>query len=130
MKQMKFSKNKLVLGMVFFMLTIGLTSMQSIIKIDPSGIWDYEVEAGEGSMTGEMTIEKSDDSYSVSIETTQFGTLELENIELDGNDLKANIDMQGALIEFEFKFDGDTMKGSVATPDGDLGITAKKRKKE
>lgn len=128
MNQSKFLKSKAVLGVFFFMLTIGLTSMQSITKIDPSGIWDYEVEAGEGTMTGEMTIKKSDDTYTVSIETTQFGTLELENIELKGNDLKANIDMQGAVIDFEFEFDNDTMKGTVTTPDGDMDITAKKRK--
>jgi hypothetical protein len=128
MNQSKFLKSKVVLGVFFFMLTIGLTSMQSVTKIDPSGIWDYEVEAGEGTMTGEMTIKKSDDAYTVSIETTQFGTLELDNIKLDNNELTADIDMQGAVIDFKFEFEGDTMKGTVATPDGDMDITAKKRK--
>ena len=113
--------------MLIFILTLGLTSVQSVTKIDPSGIWDYEVEAADGTMTGEMTIEKSDDSYTVQIETTQFGTLTLENIKLEGNELRADIDMQGALIEFEFTFDGDSLKGTVATPDGNLDLTATRR---
>lgn len=128
MKQSKLLKSKFVLGVVFFMLTIGLTSMQSIEVEDIAGIWDYEVEAADGTMTGIMTIKKSDDTYTVQIETTQFGTLELSNITLKGKELTANIDMQGALVEFEFKFDGDTMNGTVSTPDGDLDIVAKKRK--
>ena len=37
--------------------------------------------------------------------------------------------MQGATVEFSFEFDGDAMKGSIATPDGDMDITAKKRSK-
>ena len=37
--------------------------------------------------------------------------------------------MQGATVKFSFEFDGDAMKGSIATPDGDMDITAKKRSK-
>jgi len=128
MKQTKISKNKIVLGILFFMLTIGLTSMKSVTKIDPSGTWDYEVEMAEGTMSDEFTISKDGDKYEVSIETTQFGTLELNNIELKGNDLSADVDMQGATIEFKFEFDGDSMKGTVSTPDGELEMTAKRRK--
>ncbi|MFN0729079.1 hypothetical protein [Polaribacter gochangensis] len=128
MKQSKLLKSKFVLGVVFFMLTIGLTSMQSTDFKDITGVWDYEVEAADGTMTGIMTIKKSDDTYAIEIETTQFGTLELNNIALKGKELTANIDMQGALVEFDFEFDGDSMKGTVSTPDGDLDIVAKKRK--
>jgi hypothetical protein len=129
MKQTNFLKNKLVLGVMLIMVTIGLTSMKPVTDIDPSGIWDYEVEMPQGNMTGEMTIKKSDGDFAVSIETEQFGTLELGNITLEGNEMTADIDMQGATVEFSFEFDGDTMKGSIATPDGDMDITAKKRSK-
>ncbi|WP_347174618.1 hypothetical protein [Polaribacter uvawellassae] len=115
--------------MFFFIATIGLTSMQSVTKIDPSGTWDYEVETAQGTMTGIMTIEKSDATYKVKIETTQFGTLDLENTKLEKNELTANLDMQGAVIDFKFEFDGDSMKGTVSTPDGDMDMTGKKRKK-
>lgn len=128
MKQTNFLKSKLVIGVMLIMVTIGLTSMKTATDYDPSGTWDYEVEMAEGTMSDEITISKDDDKYEVSIETTQFGTLELDNIELSGNDLSADIDMQGATIEFKFEFDGDSMKGTVSTPDGELEMTAKRRK--
>ena len=129
MKQTNFLKSKLVIGIMLIMVTVGLTSMKPASAIDPSGVWDYEVQTPQGNMTGELTIKKSGDDFAVSIETEQFGTLELGNITLDGNEMTADIDMQGATVEFAFEFDGDSMKGSIATPDGDMDITAKKRSK-
>lgn len=129
MKHTKFLKSKFIIGIMLIMVTVGLTSMKPASAIDPSGIWDYEVETPQGNMTGEMTIKKSDGNFIVSIETEQFGTLELANITLEENEMTADIDMQGATVEFSFEFDGDAMKGSIATPDGDMDITAKKRSK-
>lgn len=129
MKQSNSLKNKLAIGILLIMVTVGLTSMKPATIYDPSGIWDYEVEMGEATMTGEITITKEGDDFQVSVETEQYGTLELEDIELKGNDLSANIDMQGATIEFKFEFDKNSMTGTVSTPDGDLDITAKRREK-
>jgi len=129
MKKLNSLKQKLTIGFLFIMITVGLTSMKPATIYDPSGIWDYEVEMGEGSMTGEIKITKDDDDYQVSVETEQYGTLELENIELKEANLTANIDMQGATIDFKFEFDKNSMSGTVTTPDGDLDITAKRRDK-
>ena len=129
MKHTNSLKSKFTIGILLMFLTVGLTSMKPATAIDPSGVWDYEVETPQGNMTGELTIKKSDGDYAVSIETEQFGTLELGNITLEGNEMTADIDMQGATVEFSFEFDGDAMKGSIATPDGDMDITAKKRSK-
>ena len=105
MKKSNSLKNKLTTGILLIMVTIGLTAMKPATAYDPTGIWDYEVEAGEGTMTGEITIKKDGNDYEVSVETQQYGTLELEEVELKGNDLSANIDMQGATIDFNFEFD-------------------------
>lgn len=129
MKKSNSLKNKLTTGILLIMVTIGLTAMKPATAYDPTGIWDYEVEAGEGTMTGEITIKKDGNDYEVSVETQQYGTLELEEVELKGNDLSANIDMQGATIDFNFEFDDNSMTGTVTTPDGDLDIKAKRREK-
>ena len=128
MKHSKFLKSKLMLGLLFFVATIGLTSMQSPSVLNPAGIWDYEVPTDQGTMEGEMTITKNDAKYDISIETTNYGTLELEDIKISGDDLTANVALEGATIDFEFEFDGDSMKGTITTPDGELEITAKRRK--
>lgn len=129
MKKSNSLKNKLTTGILLIMITIGLTAMKPSTAYDPTGIWDYEVEAGEGTMTGEITIKKDGNDYEVSVETQQYGTLELEEVELKGNDLSANIDMQGATIDFNFEFEENSMTGTVTTPDGDLDIKAKRREK-
>ena len=128
MKQSNFLKNKFTIGLVLIMVTFGLTSMTTITDYDPTGIWDYKVETEQGTLSDKLTISKGDDGYEISIETTQYGTLELENVKLKGNDITADIDMQGATVEFEFEFDEDTMKGTVTTPDGEMNMTAKRRK--
>ncbi len=128
MKHSKLLKSKLTLGLLFFIATIGLTSMQSSPVLDPVGIWDYEVPTEQGTLEGEMTITKNDGKYDISIETTSYGTLELQEIKISGNDLTANVDLEGATIDFEFEFDGDSMKGTITTPDGELEMTAKRRK--
>lgn len=128
MKHSKLLKSKLILGLFFCIATIGLTSMQSPSVLNPVGIWDYEVPTDQGTLEGEMTITKNDANYTISIETTSYGTLELEEIKISGNDLTANVALEGATIDFEFEFDGDSMKGTITTPDGELEITAKRRK--
>lgn len=95
---------------------------------DPSGSWSYEVEMAEGTMTGDMEIKKVEDEYEVSIETDQFGTLELEDVTLEENTMEANVEIDGAIIDFEFEFDGDSMEGIVYTPDGEIEISAERSK--
>ena len=95
---------------------------------DPSGSWSYEVEMAEGTMTGDMEIKKVEDEYEVSIETDQFGTLELEDVTMDENTMEANVEIDGAIIDFEFEFDGDSMEGIVYTPDGEIEMTAERSK--
>ena len=128
MKQTNFLKNKLVLGLMLIMVTIGLTSMKEATAYDPTGIWNYEVETPDGNMNDILTISKEEEAYNVSVSTSQYGTLELGNITLKENTMTADVDMQGAIIDFEFVFDGDTMEGEVTTPDADLIMTAKRKK--
>lgn len=128
MKQSKVFKSKFALGILFFIATITLTAMQTPSLANHAGIWDYEVPTDQGTLEGEMTITKDEGKYEISIETTNYGTLELEEIKITGNDLTANVNIEDSTIEFDFEFDGDAMEGTIATPDGELEITAKRRK--
>jgi len=58
-------------------------TIDSNLAYDPSGIWDYTVVTEEGDLTGEMTIEKEDGDWQITIETDMYGTLELEDVTLD-----------------------------------------------
>ena len=129
MKKVSFLKNKFTIGILMLMLTVGLTAMKPVSIANLAGTWDYEVPTDQGTLEGEMTITKNEAKFDISIETTSYGTLELEDIKVTGNDLTANVELEGATIEFEFEFDGDSMEGTIGTPDGELEITAKRRKK-
>ncbi len=119
----------LMLTLVFFATGFTLKNSESVKFYDPVGVWDWTVSTDEGDMTGEMTISQNEDKeFELSIETDQFGTIECDDVTLDGNTMEATAEVEGDIIEFEFEFDGDTMEGFVATPDGDLPIEAERRK--
>lgn len=128
MKHTNFLKNRFVIGIMLIMVTVVMTSMKPATAYDPTGIWDYEVATPDGSMSDILTISKKDKEYRVSVATAQYGTLELGNITLKEKELTADVDMQGAIIDFNFVFDGDSMEGKIMTPDADLTITAKRKK--
>ena len=106
-----------------------LKTNEDVKFYDPNGVWDWTVSTDEGDMTGEMTISQNEDKeFEVSIETDQFGTIECDEVSLEGTTMEATAEVEGDIIEFEFEFDGDEMEGVVGTPDGDLPIEAERRK--
>lgn len=96
---------------------------------DPSGTWNYEVETPEGTLTGEMTIKKADDQFEVVIESDVYGTLELEDITFEKMVMEASIEIEGDQIEFEWKFDGDSMEGAAYSGEDELAMTAERKSK-
>lgn len=96
---------------------------------DPSGTWLYEVEMPDTKLTGELTITKTKEGYEVVIKSNVYGTLELEDITFEKMILKGSSDVEGGAVGFEWKFEGDQLKGTVDTEEGVLSMTAKKKKK-
>lgn len=117
------------LAIVLLSATSAAPLLISKTAYDPSGNWTYEVSMPEGTMTDDMDITKNEGEYEVSIETDQFGTLELEDVTMDETSMEANVEINGAIIDFEFEFDGDSMEGIINTPDGEVEITAERNKK-
>ncbi len=95
---------------------------------DPSGTWNYEIETPDGAISGDMTIAKTDGEYEIAVETDDFGTLELEDVELKDNEMTASVDVQGVTAEFEIEFDGDEMSGIVLYGGEELPIVAEREK--
>ncbi len=96
---------------------------------DPSGDWTYEVAMPDGTLTGDMKIAKADGEYEVTIESNVYGTLELEDVNMEDMTMEANIEIEGDIIDFEFEFDGDSMEGTIYTPDGEIDMTAERSSK-
>lgn len=121
---MNLLKNKLFIGIFLITCSIGLTAMKSVNIYDPSGSWSYEIEAGENTLTGQMTIKKVKDSFEVEIESDVYGNLQLESVEFKKNTLTGDVDVQGVSTEFEMEFEKDSMTGKVYYEDQELSLSA------
>ncbi|NVK83773.1 MAG: hypothetical protein HWE21_05595 [Cytophagia bacterium] len=130
MKTIQFFKKSMLLSAIALAFTI-LSINQSMAQqaYDPTGTWSYTVPSPEGDLTGDMIISRAEDgTLEVTIKSSVYGTIELEDIVFEEMVLEGNADINGDSIEFEFKFDGDDLEGAVYTPDGTLEMTAERKK--
>ena len=121
---MNLKKSLAALFMMVAMVTF--TAMDKAPAYDPSGTWTYEIETPDGTISGEMEIEKDGDSYTVVIGTDDFGDLELEDVEVEGNEMTGSVDVQGVTAEFEVEFEDDTMDGVILYGGEELPIVAER----
>ncbi|OEK05937.1 hypothetical protein [Roseivirga misakiensis] len=80
---------------------------------DPTGTWEYTVETPDGANGGKFIIAGNPGAYSASLETDQFGTLELQNLDVQGTAMTGDIEVMGNTASIECDFDGDTMSGAI-----------------
>lgn len=106
------------------------TAMDKAPAYDPTGTWTYEIETPDGAISGDMTIAKKEGEFVVSVETDDFGTLELEDVEVKDKEMTASVDVQGVTAEFEVEFDGDEMSGIILYGGEELPIVAEREKKK
>lgn len=112
------------------MVTFILFSFTPITQkaYDPSGVWDWEVETDEGTLTGEMTISKEEEEYEVVIESDIYGTMEMEDVTFEKNIMEGTVEVDGDQVEFEWEFDGDTMEGAAYLGEDELAMSAERQK--
>lgn len=119
---------------VAFLMLMGamvtFTAMDKAPAYDPVGDWAYEIETPDGAISGDMTIKKEEGAYVIVVETDDFGTLELEDVEFEDTEMTATVDVQGITAEFEVEFDGDSMSGIINYGGEDLAISAERAKKK
>lgn len=80
---------------------------------DPTGTWEYSVESPDGATGGKLMIQGAPGTYSASLETDQFGTLELTDIDFQGTSMTGVIDVMGNTADIQCDFEGDTFTGSI-----------------
>lgn len=130
MKTMQFFKKTMLLSALALAFTILSVNQSAALEAyDPTGTWAYKVPSPEGDLTGDMIISRAEDgTLEVTIKSSVYGTIELEDITFEEMILEGTADIDGDSIKFEFKFDGDDIEGAVHTPDGTLEMTAERKK--
>lgn len=80
---------------------------------DPTGTWEYTVETPDGGSGGTLVVTGSPGSYAATLETDQFGALELTEVSMDGQTMTGSIEVMGNYADIECTFDGEAFTGSV-----------------
>ncbi len=80
---------------------------------DPTGTWEYTVDAPDGATGGKLMIQGAPGTYSASLETDQFGTLELTDVDFQGTSMTGVIDVMGNSAAIECDFEGESFSGYV-----------------
>lgn len=80
---------------------------------DPAGVWEYTVDTPDGGSAGTLRINGSPGAYTASLETDQFGTLEMYGVSVQGTAMTGAIEVMGTVAEIECQFDGDALSGAV-----------------
>ncbi len=97
---------------------------------DPSGTWNYEIETPDQTLQNTLTISKNEEGeYVASLEADGFGTIELQDITFEKMVMEATAEVDGDSVEFEFKFDDDSMEGIVFVDGEEFTITAERESK-
>ena len=78
--------------------------------LDAVGVYDISTSVEGQTMTGSITITGSPGAYTGTI-SSEFGTVPLRNIEVDGMDLSFLADIPEATVAFLLTFEGDSFEG-------------------
>ena len=95
----------------------GVAGKWKVVSIGPDG----------GTYNSEMTIKDNAGKLTGSVTTEQFGTIALQDVEYQTNELSFKLSLEFGLLTFKVKVDGDTFKGQFSMGDGAAGDVTGKR---
>lgn len=115
----------LMLFATLFYLSVSPVNDQ---QYSPVGTWDYEAQTPDGNLKDVMTITlNAEGVYEVTIKSQVYGTLELDDVSFEKMVMTGTVEIEGTSIDFEMKFEGDSMEGFIYTGEDELNITAERR---
>lgn len=120
------SKNKFFIGLFLIFTSLTFMSMKSVEVYDPSGTWNYELQANYEVLKGTVTIKKTENSYKVTIETTTYGKLELREVKYKEKVITGNVDVAGVATDFKMKFKHNLMDGTINYGGQEIPFSAKR----
>lgn len=110
------------------MSLVGYIGIHSTLY-DPAGTWTCEIESPDGNISSTMVIGQNEEKeYEVSVETNEYGTLELSDVEIKGTEMTGNVEVAGGVADFELEFDGDSVEGTIYFGEDELSLTGEREK--
>lgn len=117
-----------------FLLAIIAGSFNASAKVRPKdlvGEWKYEVPAAPyGYEAGILAFTEKDGKLTGALKLNDGSKIDLQDVNLENDVLKFGVYIESGYVAISTKIDGETLDGTVATPDGEMKMTAKKVKTE
>lgn len=121
---------KTVRLLLMVMLVASFTSAASAQKkVDPAGTWTYEATmAPYEYSSGDIVVAKDGKDFTVEIVLGEYYKVKGEKVTYEKNELSFVVYIEGEAIDIKVTVEKEEMKGTASYSDGDLPITAKKKK--
>lgn len=105
------------------------SSVSAQKKVDPTGTWTYEATmAPYEYSSGDIVIEKDGKDYTVQIVLGEYYKVKGEKVVYEKNELSFIVYIEGESIDIKMTMDKEEAKGTASYSDGDIPVTAKKKK--
>ena len=102
----------LINTLLFLLLATFWTGCKSskVTESKYNGEWPYTFEMEGTEYAAIMTINKVENGYSGAL-SSEMGSVDLDNLVIEEDKLKASYDIQGYVLDLEGTFEGETFKG-------------------
>ena len=117
-----------------FLLAVVAGSFNASAKAHPKDIigeWKYEVpSAPYGYEAGILAFSEKEGKLAGALKLNDGSEINLQDVNLENDVLTFGVYIEGGYVTINTKIDGETLDGTVTTPDGEMKMTAKKVKTE
>ncbi len=97
-----------------FLLGIVLTFVFNRCSTDPVvGSWDYTIAMEKEELTGTLKLSKTNSSYAGVLTSFENGSMELQNLRIEGNTLNGMFRLWGKEAMITGEFQGETFIGKI-----------------
>jgi len=98
-------------------------------KVDPTGTWTYEASMAPYEYSaGDIVVDKEGKDYTVEIVLGEYYKVKGEKVVYENNELSFVVYIEGESIDIKMTIDKEEAKGTASYSDGDIPVTAKKKK--
>ena len=115
--------------LMLVMLAASFTSVNAQKKVDPVGTWAYEATmAPYEYSSGDIVVAKDGKDFTVEIVLGEYYKVKGEKVVYEKNELSFVVYIEGEAIDIKATVAKEEMKGNASYSEGEIPITAKKKK--
>ncbi len=120
-------KKLIILSILMAIVAGSFNASAKVRKKDVIGDWKYEAPAApEGFDTGVFAFFEKNGKFDGELKLNDGLKINLEQVKLEKDVLSFGLYVEGAFVTVKTKIEGKSLSGTVATPDGEMKLTAKK----